>query len=194
MNRSVVIIIHEIYGVNDHISTFSKRLTSQGFEVICPNLLDFELPFDYEQEEEAYHHFMNNIGFDHSVQRISSLVEGVSRKYERVFLIGFSVGATIAWLCSKDQSIDGIICFYGSRIREYVDIVPLCPTLLIFPEMEKSFNVDELIAGLGEKGNVTALKFEGLHGFCNPYSAYYHKESAQESYERGLQFLREQLK
>ncbi|WP_337955898.1 dienelactone hydrolase family protein [Bacillus weihaiensis] len=125
MNRSVVIIIHEIYGVNDHIAIFSKRLTSQGFEVICPNLLDFELPFDYEQEEEAYHHFMNNIGFDHSVQRISSLVEGVSRKYERVFLIGFSVGATIAWLCSKDQSIDGIICFYGSRIREYVDIVPL---------------------------------------------------------------------
>ncbi|WP_337955899.1 hypothetical protein [Bacillus weihaiensis] len=59
--------------------------------------------------------------------------------------------------------------------------------------MEKSFNVDELIAGLGEKGNVTALKFEGLHGFCNPYSAYYHKESAQESFERGLQFLREQL-
>lgn len=61
---------------------------------------------------------------------------------------GFSVRATIAWLCSAEKLIDGMVGYYGSRIRHYTEILP---QMLFYLEKEHSFNVDELISNLDTK-------------------------------------------
>ncbi|MDI5811330.1 DUF535 family protein, partial [Salmonella enterica subsp. enterica serovar Anatum] len=42
-----------------------------------------------------------------------------------------SVGATLAWLSAASGLCDGVVCYYGSRIRQYLHLAPLCPTLVI---------------------------------------------------------------
>jgi len=188
-SKSVMIVIHEIYGINDHIKGVCESLFQHGYDVICPNLIEQEKPFTYLEENIAYRHFINNIGFDKATEMIHSLLSEVKDNYSKVFIVGFSVGATIAWLCSNHESINGVVGYYGSRIRDYLGLVPPCPTLLFFPQEEKSFDVDSLITILEGK-SINTYKFNGLHGFSNPFSSNYHLESSRKAYAIMNEFLK----
>lgn len=77
-----------------------------GFEVYCPHLLGQAKHFPYVSENEAYDYFMNKVGFDKSVKGVLNLAKELKTKNVAIdiFLLGFSVGATIAWRCSQNDS------------------------------------------------------------------------------------------
>lgn len=186
---TAIIVIHEIYGINQHMNSFCAFLSEHNFDVICPNLLGRDTPFDYSQEEIAYQNFMENVGFENALHKVKSVLSDIRNEYKRIYIVGFSVGATIAWLCSEEESVDAVVGYYGSRIRDYVTILPKSPTLLFFPQEEKSFNVDELISVL-EKRKIKVFKFRGQHGFSDSYSSKYNKESAQKATNQMMLFFR----
>ncbi|ASR49289.1 hypothetical protein B4V02_22570 [Paenibacillus kribbensis] len=190
---TVIVVLHEIYGINQHMQHMCKLLSDQGYDVICPDLLGRETPFDYSQEEAAYLNFMENVGFAHASSQIKSLLLSIRDRYKKICIVGFSIGATIAWLCSEEKGIDGIVGFYGSRIRNYLELTPQCPTLLFFPQEEPSFDVDELISTLDHHHNVSAYQCNGQHGFSDPYSSRYHVHSAQKTLNEMLEFFREKV-
>lgn len=187
-SKTLVIILHEIYGVNNHIHHYEKLLSKQGYAVLCPNLLHRD-PFPYEREEEAYDYFMQSISFEKAVHEVSQLVEDYRSRYERIFLVGFSVGATVAWMCSGEAEVDGVVGFYGSRIRSYVEVEPGCRVQLFFSSQEKSLNVEELVTGLSEKRGTDIQIVEGRHGFMNPFHPAYDAVQAEKCMDRMLELL-----
>ncbi|CAH0312083.1 hypothetical protein SRABI96_05046 [Peribacillus sp. Bi96] len=72
-----------------------------------------------------------------------------------------------------------------------MELEPQCPTLLFFPEEEQSFNVDELISMLKVK-NFDLHKFNGKHGFSDPYTLKYKVESAQRAFSTMMNFFTKQ--
>jgi len=71
-----------------------------------------------------------------------------------VTLVGFSIGASAIWANSQNKDLhpkSHAICFYGSKIRNFVDIYPTIKVQLFFPLNEKHFNVSHLIAKLKMK-------------------------------------------
>ncbi|MGJ7913334.1 dienelactone hydrolase family protein [Neobacillus sp. LXY-1] len=185
---TVIILIHEIYGINQHMQSYCELLSKQGFDVICPNLLKQVLPFDYSEEEAAYRYFKENIGFTEAFRKIKNIITDTKNEYKKLFIIGFSVGATVAWLCSEVEGVDGIVGYYGSRIRNYVELTPVCPTKLFFPQEEATFDVDELISTLDNK-TIEIHKFNGKHGFSDPYSIKYNEISAQKAFCETVEFI-----
>ncbi|WP_077735500.1 dienelactone hydrolase family protein [Bacillus sonorensis] len=189
-SEQAMIVLHEIYGINRHMEDVCRSLSHRGFDVICPNLLNQEKPFDYMEEKAAYLHFMENVGFAGAARKIKALICHLKDQYQKIILVGFSVGATLAWLCSEEKHVSGVVGYYGSRIRDYLDISPACPAMLFFPEKEKSFDVDEIIAVLEAK-SVKAFKLKGAHGFSDPYSVNYNSDSSQIAYEEMMDFLKQ---
>lgn len=61
-------------------------------------------------------------------------------QYETLIVVGYSVGATLAWLSAASGLCDGVVCYYGSRIRQYLHLAPLCPTLVIVARYEPAFD------------------------------------------------------
>lgn len=178
---SIVIILHEIYGVNEHISTTAERFRQMGFAAECPDFTGLAKPFPYSCHQEAYKHFIRNVGFTEAVNRVLSHVNHVkSEGYDKVILCGYSIGATVAWLLSENKNVDGVIGFYGSRIRDYTDINPQCPTLLIFPTHEESFDVISFAASI-KKEQVMVNILEGSHGFADPFSSSFNADSFSKS-------------
>lgn len=167
----VVVILHEIYGINDHIKIYAKRFSEFGFDVVCPNLLKNRYVFSYEEERQAYENFMY-LGFEEATRNVTSLIKQLLFEYKEVYIVGFSVGATIAWLCSEIEGIRHIIGYYGSRIRDFLDIEPKCPVTLFYGSSEKSFDVLTLIESLKIK-EIEAYAFEGEHGFADANSKKY---------------------
>ncbi|NLL76094.1 MAG: hydrolase [Clostridiales bacterium] len=186
-NKIAVIVLHEIYGVNKFIEDICAEYHMQGVDIFCPEILQ-ESCFQYSEATEAYNYFINEIGFDY-YSEIEQLLEKLKLTYNKVFIIGFSVGATIAWRCCENKKCDGIICCYGSRIRDYLQVQPSCPVLLLFAGQD-SFDVDNVIVQLMEKSNVEIYKLQASHGFMDRYSDYFNEEQAQTSKKYINNFLK----
>lgn len=179
-NKNAVIILHEIYGTNKFIEDVCSEYHMGGFDVFCPEMLPRKC-FSYSDASEAYHYFINEVGFDYYIE-VEHLVESIKLRYDKVFIIGFSVGATIAWRCCENIMCDGIICCYGSRIRDYLLLQPCCPILLLFAQQD-SFDVDSVVNELQEKSDVEIHKLKASHGFMDQYSISFNKEQSEKSRE-----------
>jgi len=175
---TVIIVLHEIYGINKHIITVCEKLSKYKYDIIAPNLLNTKIMFNYDQEEIAYNYFMKNIGFDNAMQQIKQILHSVRSHYTKIYVLGYSIGATLAWLSSQTKLCDLVVGFYGSRIRDNLTVVPECPTLLFFPTDEKYFDVDDLLIKLSDVKNLTAQKIYGKHGFADQFSKNYNNKSA----------------
>lgn len=186
---TAIIVLHEIYGINQHIQQYCEMLSQQGFDVFCPNLLDRQEPYEYTQDQVAYVNFVEDVGFCNAVTKVKQLVEDIRNRYEHIFAVGFSVGATVAWICSRDQPFAGVIGYYGSRIRDYLDLHPQCPVLLFYGQSEKSVDVDQLANALQSKENITIQKLEGEHGFADPYTPKYKETEARKAWTGVLRFI-----
>lgn len=182
-----IIILHEIYGINQHIKDICKHYSSQKYDVYCPNLYMDNASFEYIENEVAYRNFNENVGFE-TFKKINELIDKLKNRYRKIFIIGFSVGATIAWRCSESGKCDGVIAYYGSRIRDYLSVVPLCPTLLLFASQD-SFDVSEVVNKLNEKENVLAKVLEANHGFTDKYGGNYNESSNLKALEMAKTFV-----
>jgi dienelactone hydrolase len=187
---TIIIVLHEIYGVNQHIIDICEEFSKCGMDVIAPNLLKDKESFRYDQEAIAYQHFMNNIGFERAFTQVKEVLRDVGSKYQNIYVLGYSVGATLAWLCSETGLCDLVIGFYGSRIRDYLAIEPQCPALLFFPAEEKSFDVEDLISHLNGFDAIQIEKLSGKHGFADPFSRNYHKKSSMKAWLEIVSFVK----
>ena len=118
---------------------------------------------------------MTNVGFLKAEGKVSNLIENIAHEYEHIQIIGFSIGATIGWLCSENVFIKKVVSFYGSRIRQYTEIKPTAETILIYGNKEKFFNPIDLKGSLSLHANVDVKIVEGQHGFADPYSINFNK-------------------
>ena len=191
-SNKAILLIHEIYGVNDHMKLMKEKLSKLEADIICPNLLSQDAPYSYEEEGMAYQNFVQNIGIDEGSKQITNMLIQLKQEYDEVGVIGFSVGATMSWLCSESNLCNFVIGCYGSRIRDYINRSPACPTLLIFPTKEEAFDVDYLINSLKQKREplLEIKKFYGFHGFMNPFSQTFNKESADQAFQTISDFLK----
>lgn len=175
-NKKALIVLPEIYGINKFMEDVCFEYHMQGFDVFCPNMLQ-RTSFLYSEGSKAYQHFINTVGFDFYI-KINQMIDQLKLQYKKVFIIGFSVGATIAWRCCENLKCDGIIGCYGSRIRDYLLLQPYCPVLLLFAEQD-SFDVNSVIKQLEGKSNVEIYKLKASHGFMDQYSKCFSKEQAR---------------
>lgn len=188
--KTAIILIHEIYGINDHMSSIINHFKRGGFDVYCPNLLNTAISFDYLSEKRAYKYFMNEVGFDRALKSVITLAKELKKFYENIFVLGFSVGATVAWLCSNyGQLINGVVGFYGSRIRDYLNLTPKCKSLLFFPTIETSYDPKEIIEILAKKDNIQAISIKGKHGFTDQNSNYFDSTARDFCFNQTYEFI-----
>ena len=192
-DKSLIIILHEIYGVNRHILRVAKYWENNGFDVAIPALYETGKSFDYCQASDACEYFVKNIGFNSYTKKVNELIGELKNKYKHIFLIGYSIGATAAWLCSKNSDCSGIICYYGSRIREYINISPFCPSLLIFASTESSFNVQQIAEKIRCIDNTEVYILNGKHGFADYFSENYSIDSEKSANELVKIFLNRRI-
>jgi len=93
---TMIIVLHEIYGVNKHIVNVCETLSKYQYNSIAPNLLKDNIVFNYDQAELAYRNFMDNVGFEEAIKQIKQILCNVRPHYKRIYVMGYSIGATLA--------------------------------------------------------------------------------------------------
>lgn len=181
-----ILLLHEIYGINDFMMKQSEYFEKAGFTVYCPNLLK-RPAFSYQEAEQAYDYYYSQ-DYSKMTSYIFEYIEQLSKLHEQLFVLGYSVGGTLAWLCSEKAECSGVIACYGSRIRDQLQIVPKCKTLLLFSQ-EATFSIEELAVELRKKQNTSVHLFDAGHGFLDPFSISHNQILAEKAQEEILEFL-----
>jgi dienelactone hydrolase len=188
--KRAVIIIPEIYGINQYIDHWANYFSQRGYDVFCIDLYGKRKYFHYFQETVAYDYFKAFIGFEVS-DNLEGFMKSKRAYYDKLILFGSSVGATIAWKLTENCNCDGMIGYYGGRIRDYLKITPRCSCLLIFPEQEKTFNASAVSFNLNKTKMVQSVVLSGEHGFGDPFGRNFNFQSGKKAFNMVKCFLDE---
>lgn len=175
------IVVSDIFGRTSELGKLCEALNT-GVNIIDPYSGKFMC---FNEESRAYDYFMSNVGIPAYSELLLEKLNSVSNPTR---LIGFSVGASAVWKSSEEFKvgvIQRVICFYGSQIRNHIDIIPCVSTDLILPKSEPGFSVSGLAQLLSKKNSVEIQNTPFLYGFMNALS----KNFNQVGYNKYINWL-----
>lgn len=176
-----LILITDIFGVNPAFNELAEKLHIGNRS---PTIIDPYSGIDkqFESETSAYDYFQQHTGFK---TYKTVLWEQLHPFDEPLFLIGFSAGATAAWLLLHEFKIPGqAVFFYGSGIRHYTHLSPQNKILCVFPDHESHFDVSQLAEKLEQNPSVTCQITPYSHGFMNKCSLNFNQKAYNEWIEK----------
>jgi dienelactone hydrolase len=168
-----VIVASDIHGINDRLR---EQLAILGQPTIVSPWPGDGCPFETEQTAVAEFH--RHDGLVSYEKKIAEAANG-----EAVLLVGFSVGATSLWryvASLQCNTKSRAVLYYGSRIRDYPELLPRCPTSLYFAAYEPSFDPESVATIVRKSGTQCSVIDGAQHGFMNPCSTQYRADIAQE--------------
>ena len=201
-----VLVIHEIFGVNDYLQFVLDRLAGLGYVAMCPDLF-WRIDPDHEiAQDEA--------GLGAAIERMASFDMGeaihdcdaalgyLSRQTEvtgPVAVLGFCLGGTLAFATAISSEPDAVVSYYGSGVADLLDGVGEihCPVLFHFGRDDAYLpteSVDRIEAALADRDDVEVRRYAAGHAFDNSFSDIFHEpRAAEEAWGVTADFLRRVL-
>jgi len=161
------IIVSDIFGLTDELVELSEQIAHNPI-ILDPYMGKKNL---FSDEQSAYQYFTDNVGLEKYACYVFSTV---SRLQEPASIIAFSVGGAAIWRHSdklNSTDVKQAHLFYGSQIRNMLDVRPAIPVNVIVPRLEEHFSVTSMAESLNKLDNVSTEQCTSLHGFMNRLSS-----------------------
>jgi carboxymethylenebutenolidase len=124
-----VVVIQEIFGVNEVMRSITDDLAAQGYLAICPDLFwRIEPGIDITDQSEAEwaraFELYTAFDVDKGIKDIAATLatiradEGCNGK---VGSVGFCLGGLLSFLTATRTDVDAAVCFYGVGIENKVE-------------------------------------------------------------------------
>ncbi len=191
--RGGIVVIQEIFGVNQHIRATAARYAAAGYAVIAPAFFDrleakLELGYDKADTERG----RQLVGKLEAAQILADLQAGVDalRGAGEVGIVGYCWGGAVAWVAANKLSgVARAVSYYGSRIVNYIDLAPQIPVQMHVGRNDASFPLAK-VHELGRRyPSVEIHEYEAGHGFNCDHRSGYDPEASAHALERALRFL-----
>ncbi len=169
-SKRAVLVIHEWWGLNDHIRDIAQRWADEGFVAIAPDLYRGRLASSSEEAGELMKDLSTEDGLDTIAMAIdaSSQAHGISH----FGITGYCMGGTFALqaACEVD-CISAAAAFYGDVPPEDVLRKLTAPTIFISGTRDAWIN-PEKVAELEDAAErfelpITSVKYNADHAFFN---------------------------
>jgi carboxymethylenebutenolidase len=212
-----IIVIQEIFGVNDHIRDVTRRIAQEGYVAIAPDLYyrqiqGFEAGYT-EEDIEIGRNYKNQTDKDELLSDFQAIIDYLYQlpevKAEGVGTIGFCFGGHVTYLTAILPEIKATASFYGAQIPSW------CPgegkpTLSYTPEIKGTlygfFGTDDplipledvdLIENALKTANILhkIFRYQGAdHGFFCDQRSNYNEEAATDAVQQVLDLYQKILK
>lgn len=191
--RKAVVIIHEYWGLNDHIKDIANRYAAEGFIAVAPDLYRGKVATNSDEASKL----MNALQLEDGLDTIKDVVVEAQRKYEITHfgITGFCMGGTFALqaVCHL-EGLHASAPFYGDIPDEMTLKGLKTPVLFISATEDKWINPAK-VAELERiaKDNtlpVESVKYEADHAFFNDTRPeVYNDEAAKDAWSKVIKFF-----
>ena len=197
--KGAIVVVQEIFGVNNHIRSVCDRFAAEGYAAIAPALFDrqqrdFQCGYSPEEVANA-RKFIANPDWALMAKDTQAAIDEV-KSVGPVGVVGFCMGGTIAFLAAT--RLDGVkaaVCYYGGKIVAFADEKPRCPTQMHFGALDQGIPLTDVETIKGKRPDCEVFIYpDAGHGFhCDERSSY-HAPSAAQAWERTTAFLAKSLR
>lgn len=193
-----LVLLQEIFGVNQYIKEQCELFAQEGYDVIAPALFDraqvqVELGYSAEDIQKGLE-LRAQITQEQALLDIQSAIDALG--HQAVGVIGFCWGGTLSWLSACQlQGLSAASCWYGGGIAENKDLQANVPVQMHFGELDHSIPSDAIAAiRLSQPAVSIHVYPEADHGFGCSHRFQYQELAYQEALRSTLAFFQEHLR
>ena len=191
-SKGGVIVVQEIFGLDEHVRRDVDRWASLGFEAVAPSLYDrrekgFTAGHDAAGMAAGVGH-ARATPLDQALGDIAACRDFLSAR-GKVFIVGYCYGGSMAWLAAgKLEGLSGSSSYYGSMVQANAGLKPMCPTIVHLGRLDAMIPADEVKAAIqAAHPDVPVYIYEDAgHGFNNEDPARHDNASAELARQRTL--------
>jgi carboxymethylenebutenolidase len=208
---AALVLVHEAFGLTDHIADVARRAAAEGYHVVAPDLFHRGgggvAPYGDLQAAAAYFGGMaGDDGILADVDACLAHLADLGFAPERTGVLGFCFGGRVAFLTAARRELGAAVTLYGGGIMKANPFLPFpalvddvagmrTPWLGMYGTEDHGIPADEvdaLEAALAEAPVETRVtRYEGAgHAFHNDVLPSYHEQAARAAWSEGLTWLR----
>jgi carboxymethylenebutenolidase len=193
-----VLLIHEWYGLNDHIKHWADRLAAEGYATLAVDLYGGKVATT-NQEAAA----LTKVDPEKTVATLREAFEFLATdpriEATKRGCMGWCFGG--GWslqLAIAEPKLDACVLYYGRLVDDAEKLKEIhAPVLGVFGTKDKSIpqeRIDAFAAAMQKLGKpVNVLRYDAEHAFANPSGAHYDQKNAAAAWSQARAFLREHL-
>ncbi|MFN4900775.1 MAG: dienelactone hydrolase family protein [Betaproteobacteria bacterium] len=173
-----LVILQEIFGVNEHIRAVADQYAADGYCVIAPDIFwregrKIELAYDPQGFERGLG-LLGKLNIDQTaidLQATVTALKQLSACTGKVGSLGFCMGGLLSFIAAAEAGVDTAVCYYGGGIHQHLDRAKKirCPVLFHFADQDAYIPqqaVQAVRKSLGGRKNVRVIVHAGVdHGF-----------------------------
>lgn len=197
-----IVLIQEIFGVNQHIRTVADQWALDGYVVLAPDLFwrqkpGVQLTYEGDDQKQAYQ-YMNGMDGAHALKDLQSTAQALRAQplvNGKIAAIGYCMGGRLAYTLAAAGALDAAISYYGGRIQDNLGLAPSVTVPMQFHYGAEDDHipltaVDAVMAAFAGRSNAEFHVYEGAgHGFNCWARASYNQRASALAHGRSLQFL-----
>jgi carboxymethylenebutenolidase len=185
-----LIVIQEIFGVNDDIRAIADDFAARGFEVLAPSMYDRVLPgfaLSHDGADISYAvQIAQKNGVDNAIRDIAACVAYLAPR-GKVFVTGYCYGGSMSYAAAcRVPGIAAASCYYGSQVPSLGGESPKCPTIAHFGREDPYIPLDKVQSFAAQRPEVPVHLYDAGHGFNSKDGGAYDEASAVLALERTL--------
>ncbi|CAN7544673.1 dienelactone hydrolase family protein [Pseudomonas sp. LjRoot277] len=201
-----IVLIQEIFGVNEHIRSVAEQYAADGYLVIAPDLFwrsgaRIELGYDETGWKRAVE-LMNATDVGKAQSDIELAIDALKAQPGLdggIASIGYCFGGLLSYHTAANGLVDVAIAYYGGGIQNQLDRADEIevPLLMHFGEQDSHIPleaVEKIAERFENNDNVEIVVYpEAEHGFNCSHRDSYNQRVAAEAHGNTLIFLGQEL-
>ena len=204
--RAAIVVIQEIFGVNQGIRRKCQALAEAGYLAIAPDLFwrfapGVELNPDVDAEMQEALGLMGRFDQDQGVADIEATIRGARAMVDggRVGAVGYCLGGRLAYMTASRTDVDASVGYYAVGIDALLGEKHAIarPLMLHIPQADHFVDADtqaKMHAGLDDHPRVTLHDYPGEdHGFATEIGDRRSPQAAATADARTMAFFAEHL-
>jgi carboxymethylenebutenolidase len=202
-----VVVIQEIFGVNQVMRDITDGLAGQGYLAICPDLFwriepGIDITDQSEAEWKRAFELFNAFDVDKGVKDIAATIAAIRHDpgcNGKVGAVGFCLGGLLAFLTATRTDADASVAYYGVGLETRVaEAATLTRPLMLHIAEEDQFVPKEaqavIVRALKDHPNIEIHTYPGRnHAFARQGGEHYDAADAALAGGRTLQFFRKHI-
>ena len=210
--RPGVLVLHELFGLNDDIRRIARRFAEHGYVALAPDLYSVgprAKPICIRRTMRALRSGEGRAFDDIEAARVW-LAEREDVDQSRLAVAGFCLGGGFAILHAARAPIGAAADFYGAVPREREALEGICPVFAGYGERDRVFvgqaerlrnhlnalGVEHEVNVYAGAGHSFMNRYRGLQSFfvrLSPMSVGYHREASEAAWATMLDFFERNL-
>jgi carboxymethylenebutenolidase len=171
--RGGVIVIQEIFGIDQYVRADVERWAGLGFEAIAPSMYDRVKPgLDVGHDEAGMAEAFAAVRQAKPEDALADLAACIAflKPKGPVFVVGYCYGGAMTWQAAgRLDGVSAASSYYGGGVAGAADLTPKCPTICHFGRKDGHIPADEVKAAItAAQPQVSVHIYENSgHGFNN---------------------------